>query len=304
MIKYKKCDKNEFNDKVLPLVKMAHSYFAELYAMYGIKYGAFGEDELKNDVSIRATVPYAAYDGENAVACVLASDSKWAFNSITIEYLYVKEAYRHRGIATALLDFVFKDLEKTFCETYAPKRLIFNCIEGNNAAKSLYRKLGMLKKPFEVFYDITHKVGDWTRWGDWGLDIKPTGNPQESRKGKKRVGSFQKGDWRHCMQADPYNNGELRSYVCYDEPHNEQDDEWGERFPPDFCICGCGRTMLWNNHANADLIAAAPKMYNLLAELLEITTDIETREKIEAVLDAADGLMCTEAQLIPDNAIL
>jgi len=75
---------------------------------------------------------------------------------------------------------------------------------------------------------------------------------------------FTPGPWRHLKQYDHMGDF-CRSYVCYGEPDAVNPDD--STFPPDQCICGCGKSHWQQNEANAALIAAAPEMYDILERL-------------------------------------
>lgn len=81
---------------------------------------------------------------------------------------------------------------------------------------------------------------------------------------------FTPGPWRHYAQPDPFDAKLKRSYVLYGEPDAVNPDDG--TFPPDQCVCGCGKSH-WscgdgNNSANAQLISCAPEMYKVLEKVL------------------------------------
>ena len=103
---------------------------------------------------------------------------------------------------------------------------------------------------------------------------------------------FTPGPWRHLRQFDHFAN-RSKSYVCYGEPDAVNPDD--STFPPDQCICGCGRSDIRENAANAALIAAAPEMYDVLAECLAyiarspMTRNGELEAKLNIILAKARG---------------
>ena len=114
----------------------------------------------------------------------------------------------------------------------------------------------------------------------------------------ERKEKFTPGPWRHLKQYDHIGDF-YRSYVCYGEPDAVNPDD--STFPPDQCICGCGRSHWQQNEANAVLIAASPSLYaseslNLelikkilvgykdMAKLILTDKDVQEAVKDEAVL--------------------
>lgn len=71
---------------------------------------------------------------------------------------------------------------------------------------------------------------------------------------------FTPGPWRAVRQKDHYSD-KCKLYVCYGEPDAVNPDVG--TFPPDQCICGCGRSDQ-ETEANARLISVAPRMYEEL----------------------------------------
>ena len=109
-----------------------------------------------------------------------------------------------------------------------------------------------------------------------------------------RKPKFTPGPWRHLKQYDHMGDF-YRSYVCYGEPDTVNPDD--STFPPDQCICGCGRSHWQQNEANANLIAAAPEMYEMLTiiqdalrhGLYKNSFGVITEQGIDALLANARG---------------
>ena len=83
---------------------------------------------------------------------------------------------------------------------------------------------------------------------------------------------FTRGPWRHYAQPDPFDPKLKRSYVLYGKPDAVNPDDG--TFPPDQCVCGCGKSH-WscgdgNNAANAQLISCSPDLYASEEKNLEI----------------------------------
>lgn len=96
---------------------------------------------------------------------------------------------------------------------------------------------------------------------------------------------FTKGKWRVVRQKDRYSD-KCKLYVCYGEPDAVNPDD--STFPPDQCICGCGRSDQ-ETEVNAALIAAAPEMYEMLEHIM-LYVEVEfLHYEIKSLLAKARG---------------
>lgn len=133
--------------------------FRELYKHYGLEFGCSARQEARNILDAlknnngnsRLPIAYGIFDSkyDELVACALLSECDW--DAIMLSYVYVNPECRRQGLGTKLVRGVLHEAGMRFPGC----KVVFNVVECNEAAKAMYRKLGLLDKPFETWYDLT-----------------------------------------------------------------------------------------------------------------------------------------------------
>ncbi len=95
--------------------------------------------------------------------------------------------------------------------------------------------------------------------------------------------------WRIVKVGTDMNAPELaKIYVCYGKPDTSIDYS-KTNFPPDQCLCGCGRITYSDgfgsygcgdgtNEGNANIIKVAPEIYELLVDMRDACEYVQTDE--------------------------
>lgn len=133
--------------------------FRELYRAHGFEFSCSPGQEAENILhalqhnngNVRLPIAYEILGPRlELVACALLSESDY-MDAIMLSYVYVHPEHRRQGLGTKLVQGVLHEAGMRFPGC----KVVFNVVECNEAAKAMYRKLGLLEKPFEVWYDLT-----------------------------------------------------------------------------------------------------------------------------------------------------
>lgn len=150
-------DSAEFPSAV-DFICLAHDSFRALYGDYGINLGFVDRGWWLGKLDEEWAWAYGAFQDGRQIAGAILEPFYGTRNGHDIAFLYVVPDCRRKGIATGLLRFIFADLREQFGADLGSKSISLNVMENNVAAKALYRKLGLLERPFECWYDLTDAV--------------------------------------------------------------------------------------------------------------------------------------------------
>lgn len=134
----------------------AHDSFRALYGDYGINLDFADRGWWLGKLDEEWAWAYGAFQDGRQIAGAILEPFYGTTNGYDIAFLYVVPEYRRKGIATGLLRFMFADL--CIRADLSSISIALNVMENNVAAKALYRKLGLLERPFECWYDLTDEV--------------------------------------------------------------------------------------------------------------------------------------------------
>jgi ribosomal protein S18 acetylase RimI-like enzyme len=122
----------------LELLQNYPTYFGSSF----LEEKSFSDEVWKNRLSKKTVTYYGMFDQNKliGIAVVVKNPRSKMAHSATINSVYVRPAYQHKGVAIKLLNRIFKDAHESNIE-----QLTLSVVSSNTSAIKLYNELGFVE---------------------------------------------------------------------------------------------------------------------------------------------------------------